>query len=107
YIMATSRIAHYLKVMARVMIGDFMEASECEAQLSRWIRNYVNSNKDAGPEAKARCPLGEATVKVMEIVGKPGFYNVVAWLLPWLPSQDLTTALRVVCRVPRLKEQET
>ena len=31
YLMATSRFAHYLKVMARDKIGSFMEASDCRA----------------------------------------------------------------------------
>lgn len=41
YIMATSRIAHFLKVMARDKIGSFMEASDAEEWLNRWIANYV------------------------------------------------------------------
>src|SRR4029453_4376769 len=50
YIMATARIAHYLKVMARDKIGSFLEASDCEAWLNRWIKNYVNSNPNASQE---------------------------------------------------------
>ncbi|MGH7077526.1 MAG: type VI secretion system contractile sheath large subunit, partial [Acetobacteraceae bacterium] len=50
YIMASSRFAHYLKVLARDKIGSFMEASNCEQWLNRWIKNYVNSNENAGPE---------------------------------------------------------
>ena len=56
YIMATSRFAHFLKVMARDKIGSFMEASDCEVWLNRWIGNYVNGNPNAGPEMKARYP---------------------------------------------------
>ena len=48
YIMATSRFAHYLKVMARDKIGSFMEASNVEMWLNRWIQNYVNPNVNAG-----------------------------------------------------------
>src|SRR5262245_19885409 len=36
YMMATGRIAHYLKVMARDKIGSFMEASDCETWLNKW-----------------------------------------------------------------------
>ena len=52
--MATSRFAHYLKIMARDKIGSFMEASDCEVWLNRWIRNYVNANEkpDAGDEGE-------------------------------------------------------
>jgi type VI secretion system protein ImpC len=102
YIMCVSRFAHYLKVMARDKIGSFMEASDCEAWLNRWIKNYVNSNKDAGQETKAKYPLAEATVKVMEIPGKPGSYNAIAWMRPWLQFEELTTSLRMVARIPAL-----
>jgi type VI secretion system protein ImpC len=102
YMMATSRIAHYLKVIARDWIGKFMEASDCEAALNRWIRNYVNANKDAGQETKAKYPLAAAEVKVMEIPGKPGSYNAVAWMRPWLQFEELTTSLRMVARIPKL-----
>jgi type VI secretion system protein ImpC len=102
YIMATSRIAHYLKVMARDKIGSFMEAADCEAWLNRWIKNYVNSNPNASQDMKAKYPLAEAKVQVKEIPGKPGSYNAVAWLRPWLQFEELTTSLRMVARIPQL-----
>ncbi len=102
YIMASSRIAHYLKVMARDKIGAFMEATDCEAWLNRWIKNYVNSNPTAGQEIKAKYPLAEAKVQVQEIPGKPGSYHAIAWLRPWLQFEELTTSLRMVARIPAL-----
>ncbi len=101
YMMATSRFAHYLKVMARDKIGSFMEASNVESWLNRWIQNYVNTNEDAGQEMKARFPLREAKVEVKEIPGKPGSYNAVAYLRPWLQMEELTTSMRMVARVPQ------
>ncbi len=102
YMMATSRFAHYLKVMARDKIGSFMEATECEEWLNRWIANYVNNNPKAGAETKARYPLAEAKVQVKEIPGKPGSYNAVAWMRPWLQMEELTTSLRMVARIPKM-----
>ncbi|MDA8050403.1 MAG: type VI secretion system contractile sheath large subunit [Rhodospirillales bacterium] len=101
YIMASSRFAHYLKVLARDKIGSFMEASDCERWLNRWIKNYVNTNENAGQETKARYPLREAKVEVKEIPGKPGSYNAVAYLRPWLQLEELTTSLRMVARIPQ------
>jgi type VI secretion system protein ImpC len=101
YMMASSRFAHYLKVIARDKIGSFMEASDCEAWLNRWIMNYVNSNETAGQEMKARYPLREASVEVREIPGKPGSYNAIAFLRPWLQMEELTTSLRLVARIPQ------
>lgn len=102
YIMATSRFAHFLKVMARDKIGSFMEASDCEAWLNRWIVNYVNGNAEAGQEMKAKYPLAEAKVTVQEIPGAPGSYNAVAWLRPWLQMEELTTSMRLVARIPQV-----
>jgi type VI secretion system protein ImpC len=101
YLMATSRFAHYLKVMARDKIGSFMEASDCERWLNQWINNYVNTNDKAGPESKAKYPLREAKIEVKEIPGKPGAYNAVAYLRPWLQMEELTTSMRMVARIPQ------
>ena len=100
YIMATSRFAHYLKIMARDKIGAFMEAQDCERWLNRWIMNYVNSNPGAGAEMKAKFPLKEARVEVKEVPGAPGSYNAVAYLQPWLQMEELTTSMRLVARIP-------
>ena len=100
YIMASGRFAHYLKIMARDKIGSFMEAGDVQRWLNRWITNYVNANENAGPEMKARYPLREARIEVREIPGKPGSYNAVAHLRPWLQMEELTTSLRMVARIP-------
>ena len=102
YIMATSRIAHYLKVMARDKIGSFMEVKDCENWLNNWIKGYVNSNPNAGQEMKAKFPLAEARISVAEIPGKPGSFNAVAHLRPWLQFEELTTSLRMVARIPQM-----
>ncbi|MCA8907736.1 MAG: type VI secretion system contractile sheath large subunit [Rhodospirillaceae bacterium] len=100
YLMATSRFAHYLKIMARDKIGSFMEATDCEKWLNRWIMNYVNSNPNAGPEMKAKFPLRDAKVEVKEVPGEPGHYNAVAYLRPWLQLEELTASMRLVARIP-------
>ena len=101
YILATSRFAHFLKVMARDKIGSFLELSDCETWLNNWIMNYVNANPGAGQEMKARFPLADAKIEVKEVPGKPGSYNAVAWLRPWLQLEELTTRLSLVARIPK------
>ena len=88
--------------MARDKIGSFMEASDCEIWLNRWINNYVNGNPTAGQEMKARYPLAEARVEVKEVPGQPGAYNAVAYLRPWLQLEELTASLRMVARIPKI-----
>jgi type VI secretion system protein ImpC len=100
YIMAASRFAHYIKVIARDKIGSFAEATDVEAQLARWILNYINANPAAGQALKARYPLSDARVTVSEVPGRPGSYNAIFWLRPWLQLEELTTSVRMVARIP-------
>jgi type VI secretion system protein ImpC len=104
YIMATSRFAHFLKVIARDKIGSFMEVENCQDWLERWIANYVSADPKPGPEAKARYPLREAKIEVKEVPGAPGTYHAIAWLRPWLQLEELTTSLRMVARIPKLAQ---
>jgi len=100
YMMATSRFAHYLKMMARDKIGSYMEAKNAEDWLNRWIRTYVNADDQATAEMKLRYPLRDARVEVVEVPGAPGSYNAVAHMRPWLQMEELTTALSMVARLP-------
>jgi type VI secretion system protein ImpC len=102
YIMATGRFAHYLKIMGRDKIGSFMEAKDTENWLNRWIANYVNATPGASQEIRAKYPLAEAKVEVKEIPGKPGSYNAVAWLRPWLQMEELSASLRMVAQIPKM-----
>ncbi|MFA5529991.1 MAG: type VI secretion system contractile sheath large subunit [Thiohalomonadaceae bacterium] len=101
YIMATSRIAHYLKVMARDKIGSFMEASDAEEWLNRWISSYVNASPGASAEMKARYPLAEASIQVKEVPGQPGVFSAVAWMRPWLQMEELSASMRLVASIPK------
>lgn len=99
YIMASSRIAHYLKVMGRDKIGSAMEPADVEKDLSTWISLYTNPNA-VGNEARAKTPLREAKITVQEQAGRPGCYSAVAYLRPWLQMEELTTSLRMVANIP-------
>lgn len=101
YIMATSRIAHFLKVMARDKVGSFMEAEDAQRWLNEWINQYVNSSPGASAEMKARYPLAEAKIEVKEVPGQPGVYSAVAWMRPWLQMEELTASLRLVANIPK------
>jgi type VI secretion system protein ImpC len=101
YIMAVSRIAHYLKCIARDKIGSFMERQDMEDFLKRWISNYVLLDEKPTPEMKSKFPLAGAEIEVKEVPGAPGSYNAIAWLRPWLQLEELTTSLRLVASLPK------
>ncbi len=100
YIMAVSRIAHYLKAMMRDKIGSFMSRDECETFLNRWINNYVTTAAGASLEDKAKRPLADARIDVVEVPGKPGCYKAVAFLRPHFQLDELTVSLRLVAELP-------
>ena len=101
YILAVSRFAHYLKAMMRDKIGSYMSRGECEAFLNRWISGYVVDTASAAPSMKAKYPLAEARVDVMEIPGKPGAYRAVAFLKPHFQLDELTVSMRLVADLPQ------
>ena len=99
YVMASSRIAHYLKVIGRDQIGSNQTPDDIQKYLTAWIGQYVNSNA-IGDEARATHPLREASISVIEQPGRPGCYSAVAFLRPWLQMEELTTSLRMVAEIP-------
>ncbi len=101
YIMAASRIAHFLKCIARDKIGSFAERQDIEDFLKRWISDYVLKDSKPSAEMKARYPLADAAISVEEIPGAPGSYRAVAHLRPWLQLEELTTSLRMVASLPK------
>jgi len=101
YIFAVSRFAHYLKAIMRDKIGGYTSRSEIERFLNNWINNYVIANDDAGFELKAKHPLKEARVDVVEIPGKPGAYRAVAYLRPHFQLDELNVSMRLVADLPQ------
>lgn len=101
YIMAVSRIAHYLKAMMRDKVGSFASAGNVEAFLNEWLAQYVLLDDGASQEAKAQFPLREASVKVVENPAEPGHYKSVVFLRPHFQLDELSVSLRLVTELPQ------
>jgi type VI secretion system protein ImpC len=101
YLFAVSRFAHYLKSMMRDKIGGYTSRVEVERYLNTWIMQYVVSNDDASAAIKAKYPLKEAKVEVVEVPGKPGAYRAVAFLRPHFQLDELTMSMRLVAELPK------
>ena len=99
YIFAVSRFAHYLKVMMRDKIGSFATRAEVESFLNGWINNYI-AVANAPASVKAKCPLSEARIDVVEVPGKPGAYRAVAFLKPHFQLDELGVSMRLVAELP-------
>ena len=102
YLFAVSRFAHYLKTMVRDKIGSFKERDDMEKWLNTWIKKYT-VNSSASEVMKAKYPLAEAEVKVMEVPGNPGYYTSQFWLRPHYQLEGMTVSLRLVSKLPSVK----
>jgi type VI secretion system protein ImpC len=100
YIFAVSRFAHYLKSMMRDKIGGYATREETQVFLNRWIKNYVVSSENASFEVKAKKPLSEARIDVVEVPGKPGAFRAVAFLKPHFQLDELSVSMRLVADLP-------
>jgi len=100
YLMATSRIAHFMKAICRDKIGSFASRADTESFLNNWLNNYVMSVDDASQEMKAKFPLREARVEVADDKARPGCYRAVAHLKPHFQLEEVNVSLRLVADLP-------
>jgi len=105
YLFACSRFAHYLKCIVRDKIGSFKEREDMQRWLNEWIMNYVDADPvNSSQETKARRPLAAAEVVVEEVEGNPGYYSAKFFLRPHFQLEGLTVSLRLVTKLPSIKE---
>ncbi|MEI2455166.1 MULTISPECIES: type VI secretion system contractile sheath large subunit [Lysobacter] len=105
YLFACCRFAHYLKCIVRDKVGAFRERTEMETWLNDWIMGYVDGDPaNSSQDTKARKPLASAEVIVEEVEDNPGYYNAKFFLRPHYQLEGLTVSLRLVSKLPSLKE---
>jgi type VI secretion system protein ImpC len=81
YLLATSRFCHYIRVIFRDRAGMLHSRVDWERYLNEWLTGYVLL-EDAHPEVKARFPLREGRVGLLDVPGRPGVFRVFAHLRP-------------------------
>lgn len=96
YTLCVSRFAHYVKVIARDLVGSFATAADCERELQRWLHGYTTASDSASDEVRARYPLHEASVSVREVQGRPGRYLSVIHLRPHFQLDQMVSTIRLV-----------
>jgi type VI secretion system protein ImpC len=100
YVLASSRFAHYIKVIMRDKLGSFQGKENISKFLNNWIADYILLNDDAPQAVKASYPLREARVDVSEVPGKPGSYRAVVFLKPHFQLEELSVSIRLVADLP-------
>lgn len=100
YVLAASRFAHYLKVIMRDKIGSFQTKASVENYLNNWLSQYVLLDANSTQGEKARFPLAEGRVDVVELPGRPGAFQATVFLRPHFQMEELTTSIRLVAELP-------
>ncbi len=93
YMLCVSRFAHYLKVMARDLLGS-METDDLERHLNNWLADFI-CDADSAPEVKARRPLEAGRVRLSPELGKPGSYRCLIDLKPHFEYEQLAASVRL------------
>jgi type VI secretion system protein ImpD/type VI secretion system protein ImpC len=91
-----SRFAHCVKLMGRDMTGSFLDASDVESRLQRWLNQFISGGGLASPQVTARYPLQDARVEVRERRGSPGVYNCTVHLKPHHQLDEVGASFRLV-----------
>jgi type VI secretion system protein ImpD/type VI secretion system protein ImpC len=78
------------------MTGSFLEPSEVESRLQRWLNQFISGAGLANPTVTARYPLQDAKVEVRERRGRPGVYNCTVHLKPHHQLDEVGASFRLV-----------
>lgn len=101
YMLNVSRFAHYIKCMMRDKIGSFSSTLSVCKYLAGWLSNYTLLDDNASSEQKSKYPLRQFSVKVQEIIGKPGYYTSIVYFKPHDELQGIEVSLRLVVNIPK------
>ncbi|GAB4062665.1 type VI secretion system contractile sheath large subunit [Uliginosibacterium sediminicola] len=100
YMLVSTRIAHYVKVMIRDKIGSFLTRANVEQFLNAWVAQYVLLDEDAPAEVKAAFPLRFAQISVEEVPGAPGSYKSNIFIKPHFQLGALASSIHIVADLP-------
>lgn len=99
YMFAVCRFSHYLKCMIRDWCGRYTSQDVLQGELTQWINNFIEPRADASEDAKARRPLAEAQVEVVENEANPGYYNATFRLKPHYQLEGVNVSMRLVAKM--------
>lgn len=98
-LLCAARFAHYLKVIGRDMVGSIQTADDIQRRLHGWLQGYVNANRNATGEQRARYPLAEGAISVEEKAGKPGVFGCTVHLRPHHQLDDVSATFILLTEI--------
>lgn len=96
YMLCVARFAHYIKIIARDLVGSTGSPSEIEARLQRWLNSYTSTGDRLTAEMQARYPLQEARIRAADVPGRPGAVECSVWLKPHFQIDQAVSEFHLV-----------
>lgn len=103
YMLLVSRLTHYLRVIQRDTIGRMMSASDVQAELNKWLNQYVSGPNPRSEQLKASRPLQAARVDVQASPDKPGVFDVQIFVTPHYQAEEFNIELSLVAEMPEAR----
>jgi len=99
HLLTASRFAHHLRALMWNRAQWEMSRTDCQELLQKWISGYVRPD-DASIALRARFPLREAQVEVVDVPGKPGVYGAILSLRPEFQLEASSVSVRLAVELP-------
>ncbi|MBL8719828.1 MAG: type VI secretion system contractile sheath large subunit [Myxococcales bacterium] len=99
YLFIACRIAHYVKVLQRDLLGGAHSPLQVQERLNAWLGELVVDMNTLTPALRARYPLRRGVVTVAPIEGQPGWYQTEIKLQPHLRYMGAAVNLAVTSRM--------
>ncbi len=99
YTFSITRIAHYIKSIARDAIGSSADAPYIQDKLNRWIMQYVTTATNPDDLTLRYYPFKAATVEVAPREGRIGWFHCSIAILPHIQMEGMDVELRLESRL--------
>ncbi len=101
YMLAVSRVAHYLKIYARNKIGAITDRDLLESEMNRWIMQYVTEHPNPSAKLQATHPFKQAEIKVVELKDNPGYFDMKIFIVPHIQLEGIDAGLSLTTKLPK------
>lgn len=76
YLFIINRLAHYIKALQRENLGSWKNKTDLEAELNKWIRQYVADQENPSAATRSQRPLRKASLTVNAVEDDAGWFRV-------------------------------
>ncbi len=88
-------------MLQREQIGSWKERQDLERELNIWLKQYVADQENPPADVRSKRPLRSAEIKVLDVEGDPGWYQVAIQVRPHFKYMGANFELSLVGRLDK------